>query len=218
MFQSVAPERFAAFHREFQVDTWDVCARCGGKCEISRIGSLMPGEAEYLAACLGCDVTDFRDSYLDGIETPYGVVDVLKLKPGCPFLSPTFTCTLAGVKVVLCDVYPVSFDVSDDRLRFFLDRWCPMVRHVPELARQFEEKGIAALRRLNAPVDWYRAVALYDELCVDYQKLFDMRADNLGYAILTLAQVQQSAEEDVPRPELSDPGKQSLPVVEVAKG
>lgn len=213
MFQKVAPERFAAFHREFQGDTWDVCTRCGGQCEISRLGSLMPGEAEYLAASLGHDLDAFRNAYLDGIATPYGVVDVLKLKPGCPFLSPSFSCTLAGVKVVLCDVYPVSFEVTGEKVRFFLDAWCPIVRHVPEVAQQFEEKGIAALKRLNAPVDWYRAVALYDELCVDYEKLFRMRADNLDYATLSLEQVHHCLADDAPPPELSEPRKQSLPVV-----
>jgi Fe-S-cluster containining protein len=212
MFKQIAPERFDAFHREFQGDTRDVCSQCGGKCEISRIGSLMPGEAEYIAASLGQDVTAFRNAYLDGIKTPFGVIDVLKLKPGCPFLSPSFHCTLAGVKVVLCDIYPVAFAVQDDQVRFFLDAWCPIVRHVPELARQFEDKGVPALRRLDAPATWYHAVSLYDDLCVDYRKLFALRAENLDYATLTLEDVERCLADECAPPELSVPGRVPLPV------
>src|SRR5688572_26956483 len=109
MFELIPIEKFAIFHQEFKGDTWDICERCGGKCEINKIGSLMPGEAEYIAGTLSCSVEDFRTMYLDGIVTPHGTVDVLKLKPGCPFLSPDFRCTIKDVKVVLCDVYPVVF-------------------------------------------------------------------------------------------------------------
>lgn len=202
MFTPMAPERFAAFHQEFHGDTWDVCARCGGKCEINKVGSLMPGEAEYIAGSLGRELKAFRDHYLDGIETPWGVIDVLKIKPGCPFLSADFRCTIPDVKVVLCDVYPVVFDVEGGEVDFSLDPWCPIVRHVPELARQFEEKGIPALRRLDAPADWYRAVALYDHLCVDYTKLFALRRDRLDYAVLTLEQIHACQDDDAPPPEL----------------
>jgi Fe-S-cluster containining protein len=213
MFENIPPERFAAFHREFQGDTWDVCERCGGKCEISRLGTLMPGEAEFLAASLGQEPDQFRQDYLDGIVTPYGVVDVLKLKPGCPFLSPSFSCTIKDVKVVLCDVYPVSFEVRKDAVRFFLDSWCPIVRYVPEVARTFEDCGITALRQLDAPVDFYRAVALYDEWCVDYQKLFELRSANLGYVTLTVEQVRQCLDDDAPPPELPPAnGRVSLPL------
>jgi Fe-S-cluster containining protein len=202
MFEKIPPERFAAFHREFQGDTRDVCERCGGKCEVVRLGTLMPGEAEYLAASLGKDLNAFRNEYLDGIVTPYGIVDVLKLKPGCPFLSPSFSCTIKDVKVVLCDVYPVAFEVHDDSVKFVLDDWCPIVRYVPELAREFESKGIAALRRLGAGVDFYRAVALYDDWCVDYRKLFALRSSNLDYVTLTLEQVKECLADDAPPPEL----------------
>lgn len=202
-FPPLPAERFAAFHREFQGDTWDICGRCGGACEINKIGSLMPGEAEYIAASRGESVADFRARYLDGIITPYGLIDVLKLKPGCPFLSCDFRCTIKGVKVVLCDVYPIVFEVVDGRAEFSLDNWCPIVRLVPALAKIFETKGIPAIRRIDAPANWYRAVALYDNLCVDYNKLFALRSSNLGYARLTLDQVRQCQADNAPPPGLS---------------
>jgi Fe-S-cluster containining protein len=200
-FAPLPPERFAAFHARFQGDTWDVCERCGGKCEINKIGSLMPGEAEYIAASMGCEAAEFRRRYLDGISTPFGVVDVLKIKPGCPFLSPDYRCTIREFKVVLCDVYPIVFEVRDGQVHFFLDPWCPIVRRVPELARRFEQ-AIPELHRLGAPLEWYRAVELYDGLCVDYHRLFELRAHEPGYAVLTLEQVRGCLDENAPPPEL----------------
>jgi uncharacterized protein len=202
MFTKMSPDKFVAFHQEFKGDTWDVCERCGGKCEINKIGSLMPGEAEYIAGMRGESVEEFREKYLDGIITPFGTVDVLKLKPGCPFLSPDFHCTIKDVKVVLCDVYPVVFEVEDGNTIFSLDEWCPIVRHVPELAAIFERDAIPAIKRLEAPVDWYRAVQLYDSLCMDYDKLFAKRAHNLGYAVLTMEEILDSQDADAPPPDL----------------
>lgn len=196
-------EWFENFHKDFQGETWDICARCGGKCEINKIGSLMPGEAEYIAEKRGWNIVEFRNFYLDGIETPFGTVDVLKIKPGCNFLSADFKCTIPDVKVVLCDVYPVVFEVEDNNVQFYLDEWCPIVRYVPELASHFEKNGIPAIQKLNAPVNWYRAVELYDGLCVDYFKLFELRRDNPDYTVLTLEQIKQSLDEDAPPPELA---------------
>ena len=111
MFTPIQKEFFRSFHHEFKLNTWDICAKCGGKCEINKVGSLMPGEAEYIAGEIGLDPDEFRDLYLDGIITPHGIVEVLKLKPGCPLLSPDYKCTIADHKVVLCEVYPVVFEV-----------------------------------------------------------------------------------------------------------
>lgn len=216
MYDVITCEKFDAFHKTFKGDTWDICERCGGKCEINKIGSLMPGEAEYIAGGLGTSVATFRTAFLDGIITPYGTVDVLKLKPGCPFLSSDFRCTIKDVKVVLCDVYPVIFDVEHGGVNFSLDEWCPIVRHVPDLAAIFERDAIPALERLDCPVDWYRAVQMYDSLCVDYDKLFAKRADNLGYATLTLEQVMDCQDDDAPPPELREPANDS-PFIQIEK-
>lgn len=204
-FPPIPAEQYEIFHREFQGETWDICARCGGKCEINKIGSLMPGEAEYIAMNLGWNLTDFRNHYLDGIKTPFGTIDVLKIKPGCNFLDADFKCTIPDVKVVLCDVYPVVFEVKGDDVQFYLDEWCPIVRYVPELALYFESKGIPALEKLDVPLDWYRAVESYDSLCVDYFKLFQLRQQEPGYVVLTLDQVMQNLDDNAPPPELSEP-------------
>ena len=203
-FPFISRERFEDFHREFHGDTWDVCARCGGKCEIHKIGSLMPGEAEYIADDLGMPVPEFRDRYLDGIVTPIGLVDVLKLKPGCPFLSADYRCTIPDVKVVLCDVYPIVFEVGENDVAFMLDPWCPITRYVKELASVFERDAIPALRRLNAPLDWYRAVELYDSFCVDYDRIFALRESEPGYAILTLDAIATCQIDDTDPPELAE--------------
>ena len=185
-FPPLPPERFSAFHEEFHWDTWDVCDHCGGQCEINKTASLMPGEVEYLAGIRGETAEDFRAKYLDGIATPYGVIDVLKLKLGCPFLDQNLRCTIKPVKVVLCAAYPVVFSVEGNAVRFEMDTWCPIAGRMPELSKQLEEHAVPALRRIGAPVRWYEAVALYDGLCIDHDKLFALRASEPGYAILTI--------------------------------
>jgi uncharacterized protein len=205
MFEPLPLDRFAAFHAEFQGDTWDLCTRCGGKCEINKIGSLMPGEAEFIAESLQVELAGFRNKYLDGIRTPYGVIDVLKMKPGCPFLDACFRCTIKDVKVVLCEVYPVVFEDVDGRIEFSLDPWCPIVRHAPELKAIFQAKAIPAMEHLGCPADWYRGVALYDSLCVDYHKLFARRAHDPGYVILDLQDLTDCQDDDAPPPELAPP-------------
>ncbi len=205
MFEPLPHDRFARFHEEFQGDTWDLCTRCGGKCEINKIGSLMPGEAEFIAKSLGVPVDAFRQQYLDGIRTPFGVIDVLKMKPGCPFLDACFHCTIKNVKVVLCEVYPVVFEYVDGRIEFSLDAWCPIVRHAPALKRIFKVKAIPAIERLGCQVDWYRGVALYDLLSVDYHKLFAHRAHNLGYVTLDIEDLKGCLDDDAPPPELGPP-------------
>ncbi len=217
MFQPMAREAFAAFHEEFHGDTWDVCARCGGKCEIHRIGSLMPGEAEYIAEDLGIDLRSFRDTYLDGIKTPFGIVDVLKLRPGCPFLSADFRCTIPDVKVVLCDVYPVVFEVHGDIVEFSLDPWCPIVRFVPELARIIERTGIPAIRNLGAPADWYRAVESYDDYCFDYNRLYARRAGRSEYVELTLDDVLRCQADESGLPSLGPSARRVAPCSKLAR-
>lgn len=203
MFKSLKRELFEVFHHEFQGDTWDICGRCGGKCEINKIGSFMPGEAEFIASRTGHDIEEFRNLYLDGVVTPFGTVEVLKFKPGCSFLNEAYECSIKKFKLVLCETYPIVFEVVDGRVDFSLDSWCPIVRHEPDLSVHFKEKGIAAIERIGAPVDWYRAVAMYDELCVDYHKLFALRDSNLGFKLFTLEQIMSCQDDDAPPPELS---------------
>src|SRR5258708_20449593 len=113
-FEALPFERFKTFHESFNGEgngMWDICAQCGGRCEIYKIGSLMPGEKEYIAAQLNISVAEMENKFLDRVETPVGAVDVLKLQPGCPFLDACFHCTLADVKVKpwLSEIYPLAF-------------------------------------------------------------------------------------------------------------
>jgi Fe-S-cluster containining protein len=198
---------FASFdkiHQEFHGDTWEICRFCGGKCEINKIGALMPGEAEYIASKMNYEIGRFRDQFLDGLLTPYGYVDVLKLKPTCPFLSETFQCSIKDFKPVLCAVYPLVFKVEDEQVEFFLDDWCPMVQcHGP--VKYFKEKGIAPLKALPVDLEWWRAVETFDGLCVDYHKIFALRATQPNYVIMTLDQILTcEVEQDAP-PELLVP-------------
>jgi hypothetical protein len=95
-------------------------------------------------------------------------------------------------------------------VRFELDPWCPIVRFVPELARIFEAEAIPALARIRAPIDWYRAVELYDSLCVDYHKLFAMRASDRGYVTFTLDQIRGGLADDAPPPVLREANQAPL--------
>src|SRR5262249_48397165 len=130
-FETIAAEHFAEFHRSFRGDTpetFAVCAKCGGACEFNKIGTLMPGEREYMAAAAGMSLAEFTASFLDVLEMEDGMeLDVLRLINGCPFLDRgTFTCNCREYKVVLCEIYPIGFQVRHGRVRFEIDDWCPL--------------------------------------------------------------------------------------------
>ncbi|MBI4289445.1 MAG: YkgJ family cysteine cluster protein [Chloroflexi bacterium] len=195
-FPKIPEERFAEFHAAFKGGDswWQVCADCGGECEKHKVGSLMPGEKEFIARSLGLSAASLEDRYLDRVVTPLGNVDVLKLKPGCPFLDADCRCSIRSVKVVLCDAYPIAFEVEGDAVRFFLDPECPISRN-RDATRYYEKVAIPALRKLNAAVGWYRAVALYDSLDIDYERLDAGRGDLLTYQSFSLEQLRAAAVE-----------------------
>ncbi len=217
-FIVVPPAHFAAFHQAFNGEdkgAWEVCTQCGGRCELHKIGSLMPGEKEFIAGKLSLAVDTFAAHYLDQIVTQYGVVDVLKLKPGCPFLDDCFHCTLAHglVKPVLCEIYPVVFEVRERVLadgtpapfiEFSIDTIdCPMMhldftwggRRVqnPQWTAHrshFQTRGVELLQAVAAPVNWYQAVAEFDSENFDYQQLERVRGVPTNQcATLTLDQL-----------------------------
>lgn len=203
-FQQIPAERFQAFHQAFNGEgdgIWNVCAQCGGRCELHKIGTLMPGEKEFITSYLGLPIEEFEAKYLDRIVTPRGAVDVLKLKLGCPFLDSNYHCVLADkmVKPVLCEVYPVVFEVDavggteevPDELavKFLVDELdCPLMhatfqwrgRNVQNLRwrehrHYFETTGVELLSQVAAPESWYWAVAQYDSENFDYRALGRMR-------------------------------------------
>ena len=225
MPQPIAPlpvERFQAFHDAFDGEgngMWEICAQCGGKCEHHKIGTLMPGEKEFIAAQLQLSVAELEHRYLDQLVTPRGTVDVLKLVPGCPFLDQCFHCTLADshVKPVLCEVYPVVFDVSqvggsgdapELKVEFHLDELdCPLLHRTYQWSQRsvknprwrtyrdyFTHKGIERLERVGAPAAWYWIVAQYDNENFDYHALARLRTVPANrYASITLDQLMSSS-------------------------
>lgn len=172
----------------------------------------MPGEKEYMASELGISVDELQDKYLDLLVTPRGVTDVLKLTPGCPFLDSCYHCTAADkmAKPVLCEVYPVVFEVMIvDRttggkeldVQFEVDQIdCPLMHLTYKWGKHrvsnsqwtkhrqhFETNGVKALRDVGAPAEWYWIVAQYDAENFDYDALKKIRrVPENRYASVTL--------------------------------
>lgn len=194
-FRQITSALFKQFHKEFdgEGNWWSVCNQCGGQCEQHAIGSLMPGEKNFIAEWLKTPATEFKNLYLDRIVTHLGDIDVLKMAVNCRFLDSSFRCRIKPVKVVLCDVYPIAFEVIRNRVNFFLDPECPLSK-VPQAIDYFIKIGIPALRKLNAPVEWYRAVALYDGFSYDYEKIQRERQDVNNYESFTLEQILSARE------------------------
>ncbi len=217
-FQKIPPERFQAFHQAFNGEgdgIWSVCAQCGGRCELHKIGTLMPGEKEFIASHLGLPVAEFESKYLDRLITPRGTVDVLKLKLGCPFLDSQYHCILADkmVKPVLCEVYPIVFEVDviggteqapELAVKFLADEIdCPLMHTTfqwrgrtvqnlrwREYRQYFETKGIELLSQVGASASWYWTVAQYDSENFDYRALERIRRVPVDqYATFTLDEI-----------------------------
>src|ERR1051326_8413619 len=213
--QPIPFERFQAFHQSFDGEDngmWDICAQCGGRCEHYKIGTLMPGEKEYIAAQLGKSIATLEAEYLDRLVTPRGTVDVLKLKVGCLFLDTCFHCTLADhqVKPVLCEAYPAVFEVDqvggteaapELEVRFVVDEIdCPLMHLTyswrnhrvqnprwQEHRAYFKTTALDRLRQVGAPAAWYWIVAQYDTENFDYHALQRLRKVPVDqYATITL--------------------------------
>lgn len=205
-FNPISPARFAEFHESFKGDTQEtfaVCAKCGGACEFNKIGTLMPGEREYMAAIAGLSVEEFSARFLDILVMEDGwELDVLRLIDGCPFLDRgTFTCNCREYKVVLCDIYPIGFRVRGNQVEFMIDNWCPLADTL-RFRRHFSEAGIAAVKRLQVPTEWYENVARFDHLYFDYVALESYREDRLKPQIFTLEELlrfQRTDQENGPK-------------------
>ncbi len=178
MFRNIPLKRFKEFHAAVQGEGWwwEACAECEGKCEYNKIGSLLPGEKEFLARELDVPLQVFADKYLDKLVTPLGSIDVLKLKDGCPFLDAEWRCTIKEIKVALCETYPVAFYMKEGKVAFFIDPWCPLTRR-KDVREYFETVAVPALVKLNVPDKWYKAAVLYDEHNFDYKTIEKERMD-----------------------------------------
>jgi Fe-S-cluster containining protein len=180
-YKPVPAKHFVEFHDSFHGDTpqtFQVCAKCGGACEFNKIGTLMPGEREYMAAEVGVSVAEFTERFLDILVMEDDMeLDVLRLINGCPFLDPgTFECNCRRFKVVLCEIYPIAFQVQEDRVHFEIDDWCPLSDTL-RFRQHFLKVGVGAVSKLPVPVGWYQHVARYDDLHFDYHALQAYRRD-----------------------------------------
>lgn len=191
-FPPLDPTVFEAYHRSFRGDTYDACMKCGGRCEKYSISTLMPGEKEYIAGSLGVAVADLEDRYLDGIDTPEGTVDVIKMKDNCPWLDDAFSCSIREVKPVLCDSYPIVCSVEGDAISCGIDlKGCPVVS-MPgygDVVARFRSEGIPALEAIPAPLQWWRAVALYDAFDFDYPAIEMTLRRTPGYQVFHVEEI-----------------------------
>lgn len=162
------------FHKMFSganADTFKVCKDCEGMCEYSKIGTLLPGEKEYMAKELGISVKEFELRFLDILRFDDGTqLYLLKLEKLCPFLNEeTKECVCQNFKPIFCKVYPVVFTVKAGEIKFELDNWCKLSRK--KTFRSHFEKIIPVLSSLPIPEEWFTYVASYDNLCFDYNQL-----------------------------------------------
>jgi Fe-S-cluster containining protein len=205
-FERIPACLFAEFHKSFQGDTSDtfkVCLACGGACEFNKVGTLMPGEREYMAEAAGLSVDEFSARYLDFVRMENGrELDVLRLINGCPFLNRgSFKCDCREYKVVLCEIYPLAFYVRQGVVHFELDDWCP-ISDTSRFRQRFLEVGVPAIKKLAVPVEWYECVARYDDLYFDYLVLQAYRKDvnkPQTFTIEELLSFQRTGQENNPK-------------------
>jgi len=176
MIKSIPLEKFKSFHKKFKGDFFDICAICGGKCEYNKIGTLLPGEKEFIAKSIKKPLSILEDEYLDKLITPLGDVDVLKFVYSCPFLDNQFRCTIKNVKVVTCDIYPILLFDDNGSVGFRIDADCLLSKD-EKIRRYFLEIGIKCLKEPDIPVEWIKIIEQYDRYDFDYKEIEKMRKD-----------------------------------------
>lgn len=174
IFKKIPMNRFEGFHKMFSgsnENTFNICQECGGACERNKIGTLLPGEKEYIAKKMGISVSEFEVRYLDILKMDDETqLYVLKLGKLCPFLNEeSEKCECRNFKPVFCKIYPVVFTVEDNKINFIIDDWCRLSRK--RACRIYFETSIPLLLRLPIPIGWFRHVVSYDNLCFDYEQL-----------------------------------------------
>ena len=186
-WEPISKSKFSKFHKMFKGDSteiFEICVKCGGICEYNFIGTLLPGEAEYIAHIMRMPIKDFRNRYLDGINCNGVVMDVLKMVNPCPFLNKnTLGCSCRDFKVVYCDIYPISIGSKGAKITYSIDD-CPLGRN-KAFKTYFLSKGIQALEMLNIPVTWVNFALLYDNVSVDYN-VFQKIRKNRDYQVFDL--------------------------------
>lgn len=192
IFKKIPMQIYEDFHKMFigsNQNTFNICRECGGACEHNKIGTLLPGEEEYMAEKMGINVSDFKIRYLDILKMDDGtIIHVLKLGKLCPFLNEENEgCECRDFKPVFCKIYPVIFTLEDEKINFTIDDWCKLSRK--EACRNYFETAIPLLSSLAIPIEWLRHVVSYDNLCFDYQELKKLRNGKNRYAVFSLEEL-----------------------------
>ncbi len=192
IFKKIPMHMYENFHKMFSgsnQNTFEICRKCGGACEHNKIGTLLPGEKEYMANKMGISISKFKLRYLDLLKMDDGtLVHVLKLGELCPFLNKeTEECECSDFKPVICKIYPVVFRVEDKKVNFTIDNWCQLSR--TKVCRNYFESAIPLLSRLPIPFEWFNHVISYDDLNFDYDQLRKCRKGKGQYAVFTLEEL-----------------------------
>lgn len=192
IFKKIPMHMYENFHQIFSgsnPNTFEICRKCGGACEHNKIGTLLPGEKEYMAKKMGISISEFKQRYLDILKMDDGtLVDVLKLGELCPFLNKeTEACDCSDFKPIICKIYPVVFTVDTGKVNFIIDNWCQLSRK--KVCRKYFESAIPLLSQFPVPVEWFNNVVNYDDLYFDYEQLRECRKGKDQYAVFTLEEL-----------------------------
>lgn len=169
----IGEKKLRDFHKDFRANSpevFEICKLCRGKCEFNKIGTLLPGEKEFIAKQMGMSVEEFSNKYLDVLMVNGEPLDVLKFVEPCPFLNEKSECTCRSFKVVMCELYPIIFEVKGNKTVFNLDTNCPLTHH-KKISEYFRKVGIPAFKTLDIPLNWFKLVEKYDLMNFDYKKI-----------------------------------------------
>lgn len=171
IFKKIPIHIFENFHNLFSgstKNTFNICRECGGACEHKKVGTLLPGEKEYMAGKMGISVSEFEARFLDILEMDDGIqIHVLKLGELCPFLNTeTDRCECTEFKPILCKIYPLVFTIKDKKVKFVVDDWCELSKN--KECKSYFENAVPLFSTLLVPAEWFIYAACYDNLCFDY--------------------------------------------------
>ncbi len=192
LYKKIPMQMYENFHNIFSgsnQNTFKICSECGGACEHNKIGTLLPGEEEYMAEKMGMSISEFKIRYLDALKMDDGtLIYVLKLGKLCPFLNEeNDECECRDFKPIFCKIYPLVFTLEKNKINFIIDNWCKLSRK--KACRLYFETAIPLLSSLAIPIEWLRHVNSYDNLCFDYDQLKEYRRGKNKYAIFSLEEV-----------------------------
>jgi Fe-S-cluster containining protein len=194
---------FERFHKMFNgvnENTFNTCRKCGGACEHNKIGTLLPGEKEYMATKMGISISEFESHYLDILKMDDGtLLYLLKLGKLCPFLNKASkVCECRNFKPIFCKVYPVVFTIEAGKINFTIDNWCKLSQK--ETFRIYFESSIPLLLSIPIPFEWFMLAVSYDNLNFDYDKIQKYRNEKCSFGTFSLEELLSFKKTEVNTP------------------